>query len=438
MSLNDSEKKLGILARKTFLSMWSYENPFYEQGKELCDVLVVFENDVIIISDKMNKFGDHASPAVNWQRWYRKAVVASARQLCGARNHIRNFPEKIYIDAKASSSLPLKLPSSDLMKIHLIAVANGCEDACEASTGNRSLSIDTGIVSPDIPFAVGCLTEDNDFLHIISTPALDAMFDCFDTTRDFLDYLNRKRSAMFSERWRIRGEENFIAAYMTSQPGNNDFYVPVTSFCVNEDVRIVSSGLWDSYSVSKQRISRKNFWAKSYVIDQIVNEIAEDYAKKRMIVGQNQPVSYHEAAFRLLASESRLSRQALAGSFLDIYCEGTSTFWSVISESLDNPGVHYLWLLYPQPPDEVSLAEVEYYLDRELKKYLLVAQSKYRNARRIFGICLPNRDCKLTSRIFRLVDGEYWTNEMAAEANRLELEEGILSDIDTVIIGAVR
>ena len=50
----DSERALTRLARKAFLTLWSYPNVFTDEGraggkgdgKELCDLLVVFGNDV--------------------------------------------------------------------------------------------------------------------------------------------------------------------------------------------------------------------------------------------------------------------------------------------------------------------------------------------------------------------------------------------------------
>ncbi|WP_150118981.1 hypothetical protein [Massilia sp. NR 4-1] len=438
MSLNKSEEKLSDLSRKTFLSMWSYENPFYELGKELCDVLVVFGNDIIIISDKLNHFGDHSDVKVNWKRWYKNAVSASARQLRGARNHIKNFPEKVFVDAKVSSPLPLKLPHPSLMRIHLLAVANGCDDICETTSGRKSLTVDTRCKDGEELFSVGCFGSGEDFIHIISTPALDAMFDSFDTARDFIDYLVRKREALSSEDWVIHGEENLIAAYMTSQPGNRPFFVPTSIFPLEDGARTVHDGMWAAYLDSDQRSSRIRFWKKSYLIDQLVEDIADDYAAGRMVIGFEKPISYHEGAFRLLAGESRLSRQALAGAFHDIYNESTSSFWSVVSESLDDPRVHYLWLLYPQPPEGIALEQVESRLNMELAKYMLVAQNKFRHAKSIFGICLPNRDCRLTTRLYRVIDGEKWTDEMAKQAVHFEKTEGIFAHIDQVTIGAVR
>ena len=55
-----SERTLTRLARKAFLSLWSYPNVYSDEGrsngkgdgKELVDLLVVFGNDVLLFSDK--------------------------------------------------------------------------------------------------------------------------------------------------------------------------------------------------------------------------------------------------------------------------------------------------------------------------------------------------------------------------------------------------
>ena len=46
----DSERYLTALARRSFLSLWSYPNLYRDDGgKEICDLLVVFENDIMAI-----------------------------------------------------------------------------------------------------------------------------------------------------------------------------------------------------------------------------------------------------------------------------------------------------------------------------------------------------------------------------------------------------
>src|SRR5476649_2825401 len=97
----DSERYLARLAKRAFLNFWSYSNPYTDEGKgkELCDFMVVFGNDVLIFSDKHCEFPKHENINVSWHRWFRAAIEKSANQLSGAASFIERFPERIFIDS---------------------------------------------------------------------------------------------------------------------------------------------------------------------------------------------------------------------------------------------------------------------------------------------------------------------------------------------------
>ena len=69
---------------------------------------------------------------------------------------------------------------------------------------------------------------------------------------------------------------------------------------------------------------------------------------------------------------------------------------------------------------------------------MLVAQAKLRSAKKIFGICLPNKASTRTSRIFRVADGEVWTLKMQQIAEELEKSQGILADMQEITFGSRR
>jgi hypothetical protein len=68
------ERYLGDLCRRSFLSLWSYPAPYRDQGdgrghgKEICDLLVVFGNDVIVFSDKEVAFQADLDLHLAWKR----------------------------------------------------------------------------------------------------------------------------------------------------------------------------------------------------------------------------------------------------------------------------------------------------------------------------------------------------------------------------------
>ena len=76
--VTQSERYLGNLCDGTFLSMWSYPGIYRDQrngqqqrgdGKEICDLMVVFENHVLLFSDKDCAFPNTGSLDLDWSRW---------------------------------------------------------------------------------------------------------------------------------------------------------------------------------------------------------------------------------------------------------------------------------------------------------------------------------------------------------------------------------
>lgn len=122
--ITDAEKYLNELSEKTFLSLWSYPNLYTDQnkknetsvGKELCDLLVIFESHIIIFSDKNCNFNDIPSGKlsdkeldIKWKRWYKKSIEKSAGQIYKAEDWIRNHSDRIFLDDKCKKNFHLIL-----------------------------------------------------------------------------------------------------------------------------------------------------------------------------------------------------------------------------------------------------------------------------------------------------------------------------------------
>ena len=80
------------VCRRAFLSLWSYPNLFKDKGKkgnsghgkELCDLLVVFGDDVLIFLTNIATSAWTKEVAISWRRWYTAAILDSAGQIAGA------------------------------------------------------------------------------------------------------------------------------------------------------------------------------------------------------------------------------------------------------------------------------------------------------------------------------------------------------------------
>lgn len=430
MSVNESEERLADLTRQTFLSMWSYQNPFYEQGKELCDVLVVFGDDVVIISDKVIRYSEDKSQEVAWERWYRRAVLASVRQLQGALKTIQRTPEAIHLDAKVTSPFPLEFPDPKRARYHLIAVAHGAEAACTTHTGKPSFAVD-----PQLPadgqalFTVGAHFQS--FVHVFNRTTLYALFECFDTAVDFVRYLCAKEDLFKHRHVWLAGEEDLIALYMDGRRPNGSAPLDDLLVRTTNGTCKMPSGLFDQLKAGPALAHRKSVLAPSYLVDNVIEQLAHEYMHGRILASPDNRLAYHANAFQILASESRMGRMLMAQGVMDILTEDPETFWSVVVESVDCPNVVYVWLVYPVVGVEVSDDQLEAVVGNELSDYVLVAMSKFPNAQRVFGIALPNSVDSRTSRVFRLFAREDWNDDLQREVEALGRAKGILSTVKT-------
>src|SRR3972149_2997254 len=114
-----AERYLQKLCENVFLRFWSFPGVYRDQGKtgvrgngkEVCDLLVVFENHVIIFSDKSCVFPDSGDIEQDWARWYRRGIVASAKQVWGAERLIRENPKRLFLDRAYGTASPFSRPA---------------------------------------------------------------------------------------------------------------------------------------------------------------------------------------------------------------------------------------------------------------------------------------------------------------------------------------
>lgn len=248
--LTESEKKLAALGYKTFLRLWSYPNPYKMQleGKELCDLLVVFENHIIIFSDKDCVYRDHGDAKVNWRRWYKKAIQKSAEQLIGAKNWITRYPDRISLDAKCSKKFPLKITITAETTFHLIAIAHGATESCKKffSGGDGGLIVDSSIVGDMhinedcAPFVVGQISGDpKTFIHIFDDTCYINILRELDTIQDFLRYLETRRELLTKKHVLAECENDVLAYYLRGlMKGSHSSYKKCASHMPMYDLRV--------------------------------------------------------------------------------------------------------------------------------------------------------------------------------------------------------
>jgi hypothetical protein len=310
-----SERYLARLCERSFLSLWSHPNLFRNQNKELCDLLVVFGEHIVVFSDKCCEFPDKED-RLAWSRWYRRAIKKSADQLYRAEAWLRSFPDRIFLDAQCIKRFPLPLPHQP--KIHLVAVAIGAARACREYFGGGSGSL---LLAPDadgsVPFIIGDLEPCKPFVHVFDDISLDLVLSELDTTPDFIHYLERKEAFIRSGGLSFAaGEEDLLAHYLGSindDTGGHDFMLPART------TQIGVGEIWNEHVQSDEYKAKKKADACSYIWDQIIEHIASHAMRGTLAFGHEHGLASHEASLRILASEPRLHRRMLGMALQEVF-----------------------------------------------------------------------------------------------------------------------
>ncbi len=334
----DSEKFVSELADRAFLRLWSYPNVFIDKkqsgkgdGKELADLLVVFGHHVIIFSVKDCEWPQVDDLDLAWSRWCKRAIMHSANQLKGAASWLNKFPGRIFIDPNCSKNFPYEWPSPTDIKIHCVAVAFGAQSAAKKYFNDDSSTFQvipslkgqdhTNKTQENIqPFAVGDIYPDGEFIHVFDPFAIGMLLTELDTISDFVDYLEKRKSAIRSDRLNFAsGEEDILAQYLQNISINNEHYIlPENSPSNVQDCSIaILNGSYSDLQKSKEYQSRAEANRISYMWDDLIELfIGHVLSGTSAKIQETEPTAeLAERALRIMASEPRIYRRALAEAF---------------------------------------------------------------------------------------------------------------------------
>ncbi|CBN55164.1 MULTISPECIES: NERD domain-containing protein [Kamptonema] len=309
-AVNKSEQFVYDICKKSFLSLWSYINPQGKTpGKELCDVLVICEPHVIVISVKDIQLKNTDDP-VDWKRWQKKAIEDSIKQIKGA---IRWLEQAEYV-VKKDGSQGLKLPSKGERIYYRIAVAFG---------GKREVPIS----SPD--------DSNDEFYHVLDEKSFFLLLRHLDTISDFVNYLSDTEKFLSKTSVIINGgEENLLAIYLHNG----------RQFPSEVDMMILEDDLWEGFSNKPEFKAKLQRDAESYTWDRLIEFLCDGGFDGENWLGPD--MSESELAIRVLVREHRFSRRILGSAFKKFL--ELSKAGRVSSRSVQSPlsNVGYVFFAY--------------------------------------------------------------------------------------------
>lgn len=350
-----TERLLARLCDGTFLKIWAYPNPFKADGKELCDLLVVFENDIFIFFDRESRRLDDNSKdfLVVWKRWEKEVITKQIATSKGAEKYLRNGGS-IFLDAKATIPFPIKF-STDKMRVHKIVVAHGAEDACKKQSPDNvygSLAICYAEHHPDgtMPFMVHLNKDDP--VHVFDGFNLEIVLKERDTIHDFRAYLRTKEEAISKyEILMYCGEEDLLAHYFRSFDEKKKAYI-IGPKDGNYNGVVIPEGEWKAFIESKPYKIRKKADESSYMWDRLLQLTGQNALDGTLRTTAsdwyNQPNALLE-----MAKEPRFIRRAFADrmklAFEKFSDDGTRSSRLLSFFPSYYPGTRYALLQFHNP-----------------------------------------------------------------------------------------
>lgn len=433
----DSEKYLSKLCKNSFLSLWSFPNVYKNDGikngngdgKELCDLLVIFGEHVLIFSDKNWEYPQTENPFVNWSRWFKRSIMKSADQIWMAEKWLMEYPERIFMDKKCKIPFPLSIPKREKAIIHRIAVAHNVSEACKKQLGGSgSLMIVPHIVGDQHiqkngldckPFSVGQIDPEKGYIHVLDDTSLKVVMQTLDTITDFVNYITKKEQFILSNKLgAASGEDDLLAFYLhaINDQNEHDFLVDE-----NTDQIFIDEGFWNDFTKSPQRLRQIEENKISYVWDRLVETFLYHVANGTSHYMSEPNIKSQDIIFRFLAKENRTRRRILGSALIELLQNTPKDKSIVRTIGPSNTGdPYYIIILLPRKTD----VDYEKYRTMRLDmlyNYCILTRLRFENAVDIIGIGMEtgfDKEPKSEDCIY--FDGRSWNEALKKEAEEFQ------------------
>jgi hypothetical protein len=389
--LTPTEQLLKYFGERSFLRFWSHANPHVTPSQELCDLLVVCGDYVIIFSDKSIDFQFHKDEQTAWRRWYREAVAKSVRQLNGAVRHLFKLQSPIFKDKSCTVPLGIPLPSTERAKVYRVAVVSRSKELNESEPPQPFVAIDGAVTGEQhvhdgaTPFRLGDVAPDAEFVHVIDFAGLWAVLTELDTITDFACYLDARSAFIRGHAFNSAANEWCMRTrYLFSFTFEGD---PLPLDAANPGFTRLSNGEWQAESTKAAFRARKEANRDSYLWDNLVDRQAEIIEQQSFDASNYNSVEEAERVVRHMALEPRLHRRGLGKSWKEaclIAETGQNAHLRTIPHG-DNDATTYVFFTWKQPD---GTAEDQYRRQRRelLQNMVLASLIDFPTSQVIIGI----------------------------------------------------
>lgn len=368
----NAEHEIYDLATKSFFMDWCYLNPILPDGKELCDLLVVFDGTAIIWQIKHLKIRKNG-------KYNPSEIEKNIRQLSGAKRKLLDL--NTILELKNPRRGIEKFDPSIIKKVYLISLILG--------EGEDVYKIVDYVKKHPVHIFTG------DFTNIILSE--------LDTMDDFVKYLSEKESFIekVSKILIFGDERGLLVNYLMN---NRSLSIYEKGAFVTID-----SEIWDEFIDSEEYKVTKKKNEISYFWDHLINFAHETGSEE------------YEFVARELARSNRYDRLVLSRAFYGALRKSNSdlerdTFRRVFSYKR----MTYCFLFLDES------------IDRNIRKSDLmnlcyVARGTYKDNEKVIGIATEKKILPECSYDYCLLDFPVWGEEEQKEMEEIHKKTGILS-----------
>lgn len=392
--MTPSEKFVTDLCENTFLNFWSFPNPIGKRiDKELCDILVICDPDIIIFSVKEIFVKESGNVGVDHQRWERNAIQESVKQIYGAERFLAQ-KEDILLKDRITK---IKLPEKGIRNIYRVAVAFGRGEKFSLKMGD---------------FGKG-------YVHVFDERSLPIILQELDTITDFIDFLKAKEEFANKNIYHIAfSGEDYLAMYLS-----NGFDMP-------DDVNLIliDSDYWIDYSKSDEYLTEKELNKISYIWDNLIQSLHFDFKNNLLITSTNRDEL--ELTLRYMNKEDRFGRRQMCKLLVEVIGDEQTkpTIKArIVYSQLE--GAKTLYLIMTRPDNDREFG------NKELQLRCLVARSLFKDRSIVIGIGMDSfQKGKGYSTDFVYMDFTNWSEELQKQAEAIKEDLGYFKTPKTTVI----